>query len=51
MSLFYYSEINVFPINYAQCELQYMAAPRRGQLQEYYNTGVTLEEQHCCSYY
>ena len=51
MSLFYYSDINVLPINYAQCELQYIAALRRGQLQEYYNTEVTLEEQHCCSYY
>ena len=24
-----------------------MAAPRRGQLQEYHNTGVTLKEQYC----
>ena len=31
--------------------MQYMAAPCVGQLQEYYNTGVTPEDEDCCSYY
>ena len=49
MSLFYCSDINVFSIDIYN--LQYMIAPRRGQLQEYHHTEVTLEEQHCFSYY